>query len=145
MGSCFNYLECPMCGGDLIYSDGTHDMECRNKTTTGCVFAVSFSVSAHRGTLWSIRTVDDRTNYKKLNKMLREIEVRRQNDQYLADNIPNQPKKIVRSRVTKLAFRYSLEKEDIYSIKYSSESPDRLALFYGISETDVRMIREAEV
>ena len=25
----FDYLRCPMCGGELIYSEGTHDLCCR--------------------------------------------------------------------------------------------------------------------
>jgi len=26
----FECLRCPMCGGELIYSDGTHDLCCKN-------------------------------------------------------------------------------------------------------------------
>jgi galactose-1-phosphate uridylyltransferase len=26
----FDHLRCPMCGGELIYSEGTHDLCCRN-------------------------------------------------------------------------------------------------------------------
>ncbi len=26
----FDHLRCPMCGGELVYSEGTHDLCCRN-------------------------------------------------------------------------------------------------------------------
>ncbi len=28
MGEGFDHLRCPMCGGELIYSEGTHDLCC---------------------------------------------------------------------------------------------------------------------
>ena len=30
MEEVFDYLRCPMCGDELMYSEGTHDLCCRN-------------------------------------------------------------------------------------------------------------------
>ena len=229
----FDHLHCPMCGGIILYSEGTHDLGCENNTkpyedayvlreralhdaeyggliykqagpapvrkdqagpapiqkdqaapggiqkdratsvsiqqdkrtmkapcephtakadkrqcsgeARECVFGVSFTESGNRGTLWSIRIIHGQTDYFKLMSMLKKIERRRLDDKPLAANTPNLPKKIERNPITKLAFRYSLEIEDLYSIKFSSETPDRLALFYNLQESDVHRIRAADV
>lgn len=54
------------------------------------------------------------------------------NGEPLAANTPNPPRKRERSGEAKLAFRYGIEEEDIYSIRYSSETVPRLAVFYSI-------------
>lgn len=246
MGEGFDHLRCPMCGGELIYSEGTHDLCCaRNpyesmsaeeweasaalhegRTEYGegdagrlyiykvwnegekeglargaltehghknvdaadvmqdagstmqddtkedevrhrvaevcageryeanppatpikghaCVFAVSFTESGRFGTLWSMRTVHAETNYFSLTRLMQKIEKRLRNGEPLAENAPNPPKKREKSAAAKLAFRFGIEEEDVYSIRFSTETVPRLALFYGIPERDVRRIREAE-
>lgn len=231
----FDHLRCPMCGGELMYSEGTHDLCCRNnpyeiansdelqaserelgnvaqkaggsagnKTalhergagylTEGeekrngftaadipqnhilskapesekqvesgnvaandeksdgipvkrhtCAFAVSFTESGRYGTLWSVRTVHDKTNYFALIRMMRDIEKRQRDGEPLAANIPNLPRKTEKSAVSKLAFRYSIEVEDLYSIRYSSETADRLAAFYGLTVRDIRHIKSTDI
>ena len=113
--------------------------------THKCVFAVSFTESGRFGTLWSMRTVHAETNYFSLTRLMQKIEKRLRNGEPLAANAPNPPKKRERSAAAKLAFRFGIEEEDVYSIRFSTETVKRLALFYGISERDVRRIREAEV
>lgn len=110
-----------------------------------CVFAVSFTESGRFGTLWSMRTVHAETNYFSLTRLMQKIEKRLKNGEPLAANAPNPPKKRERSAAAKLAFRFGIEEEDVYSIRFSTETVKRLALFYGISERDVRRIRKAEV
>ena len=110
-----------------------------------CVFGVSFTESANSGTLWSIRAVHGETNYAALMRLLQNIEERTRNNKPLAANIPNLPKKIERSKVSKLAFRYSLEIEDLYSIKYSTETLERLAMFYNLTEKEIRHIKQSDV
>ncbi|MCK5710330.1 MAG: hypothetical protein KAI07_07300, partial [Deltaproteobacteria bacterium] len=188
----FDHLACPNCGSELVYSDGTHDLGCKNNpkpfeetnkkrerklheqpasygseneknNTMGysaegsdkeeganksnssklcdtkkhnkvlsvcelsrdvesskschtdgeqlglCVFGVSFTESANKGTLWSIRAVHGDTNYAALMRLLQNIEERIRNNKPLAANVPNLPKKIERNKVSKLPFRYSLE------------------------------------
>ncbi|MEQ9619875.1 MAG: hypothetical protein RIG61_11980 [Deltaproteobacteria bacterium] len=219
----FGHLRCPMCSAELIYSEGTHDLCCRNNpyeienrpalqakedevvntalhekgagyfTDRGegrnslsgaeehghessfergntpennragvdsasqgksggtpvkrhtCAFAVSFTESGRYGTLWSMRTVHEGTNYFALMRLMQNIEKRQRNGEPLAANIPNLPKKTERSAVSKLAFRYSIEVEDLYSIKYSSETVDRLAAFYGLSAGDIRHIKSVDI
>jgi len=113
--------------------------------THKCVFAVSFTESGRFGMLWSMRTVHAETNYFSLTRLMQKIEKRLRNGEPLAANAPNPPKKRERSAAAKLAFRFGIEEEDVYSIRFSTETVKRLALFYGISERDVRRIREAEV
>jgi hypothetical protein len=110
-----------------------------------CVFAVSFTESGRFGTLWSMRTVHSETNYFSLTRLLQKIEKRLRNGEPLAENSPNPPKKREKSAAAKLAFRFGIEEEDVYSIRFSTETVKRLALFYCIPERDVRRIREAEV
>jgi len=243
----FDYLRCPMCGGELIYSEGTHDLCCRRngqeageegatedgqiyaaageyeasslceereaygacagdgagtarsgllasaaapatgagrtgrggarlrkarptnpdrphvsrkgfrrsaglmaregatQPEAGCVFAVSFTGSGGHGTLWSLRTDHRNTNYFSLMRLLQRIEKRVENGEPLAPNIPNTARKVERSPVLKLAFKYGLEEEDIYSIRHSTESVERLALFYGITEKEVKEIKRASM
>jgi hypothetical protein len=227
----FDHLACPNCGSELVYSEGTHDLGCKNNPkpfeghnkrrerkfhersasygseneknnrraysgegsgkeeranksnslklcdtkkddsdikvlnvcelspdaqtsksrNTGseqpklCVFGVSFTESANNGTLWSIRAVHGETNYAALMRLLQNIEERTRNNKPLAANIPNLPKKIERSKVSKLAFRYSLEIEDLYSIKYSTETLERLAMFYNLTEKEIRHIKQSDV
>ncbi len=226
----FDHLACPNCGSELVYSDGTHDLGCKNnpkpfegpnkkrgrkfyeqsasygseneknntrvneipqdgpgaeqganesenlklcdtkkyKSDTKvlnvcelshdvgaskscntdsklCVFGVSFTESANSGTLWSIRAVHGETNYAALMRLLQNIEERIRNNKPLAANVPNLPKKIERSKVSKLAFRYSLEVEDLYSIKYSTETLERLAMFYNLTEKEIRHIKQSDV
>lgn len=240
----FDYLRCPMCGGELIYSEGTHDLCCRRNASEagekeaaeegrvyaaageferaslceereaygtcagdgtgaahsgihvgamagagragrggarlrkarqagvdrphvsrkgfrrsaglmakegevpgddGCVFAVSFTGSGGHGTLWSLRTDHRNTNYFSLMRLLQRIEKRVANGEPLAPNIPNTARKVERSPVLKLAFKYGLEEEDIYSIRHSTESVGRLALFYGITEREVKEIKRASM
>lgn len=110
-----------------------------------CVFAVSFTESGRFGMLWSMRTVHAETNYFSLTRLMQKIEKRLRNGEPLAENAPNPPKKREKSAAAKLAFRFGIEEEDVYSIRFSTETVKRLALFYGIPERDVRRIREAEV
>jgi hypothetical protein len=111
----------------------------------GCVFAVSFTESARFGTLWSVRVVHGETNYFALMRLMQKIEKRRAAGEPLAANAPHLPKKRERSPAAKLAFRFGIEEEDVYSIKFSSETVKRLAVFYGIPERDVKRIREEEL
>ncbi len=111
----------------------------------GCVFAVSFTESARLGTLWSVRLVHRDTNYFALMRLMQKIEKRRASGEPLAANAPFQLKKRERSPAARLAFRFGIEEEDVYSIKFSSETVKRLAVFYGITEREVRMIRETEL
>ena len=229
----FDHLLCPICGSELVYSEGTHDLGCKNnpkpfegpnkkrerkfheqpaaygsdkEITSGvmnkiseagqgnekgankfsslklcdnkkyksgmkginvcelspevetskssntnseqtmlCVFGVSFTESAHSGTLWSIRIVHGNTNYAALMRLLQNIEERTRNNEPLAPNVPNLPKKIEKSKVSKLAFRYSVEIEDLYSIKYSIETLKRLAMFYNLTEKEIRHIKQTDV
>jgi hypothetical protein len=92
-----------------------------------------------------MRTVHSETNYFSLTRLLQKIEKRLRNGEPLAENSPNPPKKREKSAAAKLAFRFGIEEEDVYSIRFSTETVKRLALFYGIPERDVRRIREAEV
>lgn len=78
-------------------------------------------------------------------RLMQKIEKRRANGEPLAANTPYQPRKRERTRAGKIAFRYGIEEEDVYSIKFSSETVKRLAVFYGIPERDVKRIREEEV
>ena len=110
-----------------------------------CVFAVTFTESGRFGTLWSVRVVHGETNYFSLMRLMQKIEKRQRSGEPLAANAPNPPKKRERSQAAKLAFRYGIEEEDIYSIRFSSETVPRLAVFYGISERDIRQIKQAEV
>ena len=110
-----------------------------------CFLGMSFTESAYKGTLWSIRIVDEKTNYAALMMLMRDIEKRVRAKQPLAVNVPNLPKKIERNKVTKLAFRYNLEIEDLYSIKYSTETIERLAMFYNLTQKEVRHIKQTDV
>jgi hypothetical protein len=110
-----------------------------------CVFAVSFTESSRFGTLWSVRIAHGETNYFALMRLMQKIEKRRAAGEPLASNAPHPSKKRERTRAGRLAFRYGIEEEDVYSIKYSSETVSRLAIFYGIPERDVRMIKAEEV
>ncbi|HKQ32381.1 MAG TPA: hypothetical protein VJV40_04185, partial [Thermodesulfobacteriota bacterium] len=110
-----------------------------------CVFAVSFTESARFGTLWSVRVVHGETNYFALMRLMQKIEKRRASGEPLASNAPHQMKRRERSPAARLAFRYGIEEEDVYSIKFSSETVKRLAVFYGIPERDVKRIREEEL
>jgi hypothetical protein len=117
----------------------------KSENTRRCVFAVSFTESANFGTLWSIRTVHGGTNYFALMRLIDKIEKRQKRGAPLAANVPNLPRKVERSKECKLAFRYSLEVEDLYSIKYSSETVNKLAMYYGLSEPDIRHIQAVEI
>ncbi|MEM7009247.1 MAG: hypothetical protein AAF462_08960 [Thermodesulfobacteriota bacterium] len=226
----FDHLPCPICGRELLYSEGTHDLGCinnpkpidkvnnkeqrtlhENTTSYGfgsnsstdqmqsnialstaqgheyksyrlcdkknsnskhsqsnmceldgksqscarsgkdeasdeyCVFGISFTESAKNGTLWSIRIVDGETDYQALVRLMQNIEKRLRADESLAANVPNLPKKVERSKVSKLAFRYSLEIEDLYSIKYSTETIERLAMFYNLTSKEVRHIKQTDI
>jgi hypothetical protein len=110
-----------------------------------CVFAVSFTESARFGTLWSVRIVHGETNYFALMRLMQKIEKRRAAGEPLAANAPHPPRKRERTRAGRIAFRYGIEEEDVYSIKYSTETVPRLAVFYGIPERDVRRIQAEEV
>jgi hypothetical protein len=110
-----------------------------------CVFAASFTESSRFGTLWSVRIVHGETNYFALMRLMQKIEKRRAAGEPLAANSPHPPKKREKTRAARLAFRYGIEEEDVYSIKYSSETVSRLAIFYGIPERDVRRIQAEEV
>ena len=115
------------------------------KKSSECVFALSFTESGKYGTLWSIRTVHGGTNYFSLMRLMDKIEKRQRRGEPLAANVPNLPRKVERSKECKLAFRYSIEVEDLYSIKYSSETVDRLAMYYGLTEPDIRHIQAIEI
>jgi len=247
----FDYLRCPMCGGELIYSEGTHDLCCRRnrpeageataaaeveeqeqayaasgdyETPTlceereeygaytgdgdggsmhpgfhagagatpggrtglggarlrkarqsatadrphvsrkgfrrsaglvareggapeedGCLFAVSFTGSGGHGTLWSVRTDHRSTNYFALMRLFQRIEKRVEKGEHLAPNIPNTARKVERSPVLKLAIKHGLEEEDLYSIRHSTESVDRLAHFYNLTEGEIRGIKRAKL
>lgn len=226
----FDHLACPICGGELLYSEGTHDLGCRNKARPNqnsgkkknnflheetapygnisacdqlikeevssvskmheheskncklcetrksnptskyqnlcelndyihspqyecededrqriCVFGISFTESANVGTLWSIRIVDGETDYAALMKLMQSIEQRVRAKEPLAANVPNLPRKIERSTVSKLAFSYKLEIEDLYSIKYSTETIERLAMFYNLTQKEIRHIKQSDI
>ena len=221
----FDHLLCPICGTELIYSEGTHDLGCKNNPkpfeesskkrervlhetpvsygngvepnisenedpgtstestnyksyrlcgyknsessinvcdlesrTSGaehqdhfrdkddfCVFGLSFTESAKNGTLWSIRIVDGETNYEALMRLMRDVERRFRAKEPLAANVPNLPKKVERTNASKLAFRYNIEIEDLFSIKYSTETIDRLAMFYNLTSKEVRHIKQTDV
>ena len=221
----FDHLLCPICGTELIYSEGTHDLGCTNNpkpleesskkrervlhensvsygkqgdpkniednylsTSNGsneyksyklcdykdsdgtnnvcdmtggsqsstysdqsdeesgfCVFGLSFTESAKNGTLWSIRIVDGETNYAALMRLMHTVEKRAKAKKPLAANVPNLPKKIERTNASKLAFRYNLEIEDLFSIKYSTETIDRLAMFYNLTSKEVRHIKQTDI
>ncbi len=226
----FDHLYCPICGSELVYSEGTHDLGCKNnpnpsgnhnkknkisfhedapsyepcnmvlegRSTTDtlgaagensnyksyklcdnkklksddsyknvcelphniensqspnidkeksdlCFFGMSFTESAHKGTLWSIRIIDGETNYAALMRLMQTVEKRVRANQPLAANVPNLPKKIERTKVTKLAFRYNLEIEDLYSIKYNTETIERLAMFYNLTNKEIRHIKQSDV
>ena len=111
----------------------------------GCLFALSFTGSGGHGTLWSVRTDHRRTNYFALMRLLQRIEKRVEKGEHLAPNIPNTARKVERSPVLKLAFKYGLEEEDIYSIRHSTESVDRLAHFYNLTEGQIRDIKRAKL
>ena len=85
------------------------------------------------------------TNYFSLMRLMQKIEKRRKSGAPLAANAPHQPKKRERTRAGKIAFRYGIEEEDVYSIKFSSETVRRLSIFYGIPERDVRRIRDEDI
>lgn len=106
---------------------------------------MSFTESESLGTLWSLRIVHEGTNYFSLIQLMRKIEKRGVKGEPLAANAPHPPRKRGRSEAAKLAFRYGIEEEDVYSIKYSYETVPLLAVFCGISERDIRHIKQAEV
>ncbi len=223
----FDCFHCPICDGELVYSEGTHDLGCKNnpkpfenynkknksflhedeglygsrdtvsvdelptenigsavekrnykvcnnnkheskdgyknvcelphnsrnsqnsslesEQSDLCVFGLSFTESASNGTLWSIRIVDGETNYAALMRLMQKIEQRVRDNQPFVANVPNLPKKIERTKVKKLAFRYNLEIEDLYSIKYSTETIERLALFYNLTNKEIRHIKQTDV
>lgn len=227
----FDHLYCPICGSELVYSEGTHDLGCRNNPkpcgnqsskklnpkknslheevgpygscnkssgdrhkidnpstpsedsrnnsykfcnnksqgrhnnvcelpsntekhespkmqypkSDSCVFGMSFTESAQKGTLWSIRIIDGETNYAALMRLMQTVEKRVKANRALAANVPNLPKKIERTKVKKLAFRYNLEVEDLYSIKYSTETIERLAMFYNLTNKEIRHIKQSDV
>lgn len=226
----FDHLACPICGNELVYSEGSHDLGCRNnpklseninkinktylreevesygecsvnehnnklhdssepivreqgyksykmcdinkpnpssnyqniceltgnikscknegkdeQKRTVCVFGISFTESASKGTLWSIRIIDGQTNYAALMRLMQNIEGRVREKEPLAANVPNLPKKIERSNVSKLAFRYNLEIEDLFSIKYSTETIERLAMFYNLTQKEIRHIKQSDI
>ena len=209
----FDHLPCPICGSELVYSEGTHDLGCENnpkpfergnknnkgflhedvglygpintvvtdksptdkigfegekanynnvcelphniensqssnieiKKSDLCAFGMSFTESARKGILWSIRIIDGQTNYAALLRLMQNVEKRVRAKLPLAANVPNLPKKIERSKVKKLAFRYNLAIEDLYSIKYSTETIDRLAMFYNLTNKEIRHIKQTDV
>jgi len=128
---------------DVSQDSPGSDVDKRNSDL--CFFGMSFTESAYKGTLWSIRIVDGETNYAALMRLMRDIEKRVRAKQPLAANVPNLPKKIERNKVTKLAFRYNLEIEDLYSIKYSTETIERLAMFYNLTQKEVRHIKQTDI
>jgi hypothetical protein len=119
--------------------------ENNKRNTDLCFFGMSFTESAYKGTLWSIRIVDEKTNYSSLMRLMQDAEKRFRAKEPLAANVPNLPKKIERNKVTKLAFRYNLEIEDLYSIKYSTETIERLAMFYNLTQKEVRHIKQTDI
>ena len=110
-----------------------------------CVFAISFTESGRNGTLWSVRIVHGGTNYFSLGRLMDKIEKRQRRGEPIAANVANLPRKVERSPACQLAFRYRLDVEDLYSIKYSSETRERLAVFYGISERDIAHIKTMDM
>jgi len=125
-------LPCPMCTSELIYVEGTHDLGCPEDK---CIFAISFSISTpERGVLWDIRMIAKIIDPGPFVSLLKEIERRNRDNERLAANVPNLPKKKPeKTQEQKLAFRYGLEIEDIYSIKYSTYTLERLAMFYNLT------------
>jgi len=123
----------------------SHGTDMNKETSDLCFFGMSFTESAFKGTLWSIRVVDGKTNYAALMRLMRDVEKRVRAKHQLAANVPNLPKKIERNKVTKLAFRYNLEIEDLYSIKYSTETIERLAMFYNLTQKEVRHIKQTDI
>jgi len=121
------------------------ELDADRKETDYCVFGMSFTESAGNGTLWSIRVVDGETSYEALMRLMQEVEKRVRANEPLAENVPNLPKKIERSKVSKLAFRYNLEIEDLYSIKYSTETIEKLAMFYNLTHKEIRHIKQTDI
>jgi hypothetical protein len=168
-------LRCPLCGGELIYSQGSHDLICeRNRidnelsisTDKGggliprsrdmdpprgdtCIFAASFTPSAHSGILFNVRIERAEVNYNALAELIREILTRKPGK--LARNYkdaviiqPAQKKKAAQTD-ERLARKLGLEIEDVFSIKHSTETIKNLAQFYGISEGNVRIIKRTNL
>lgn len=136
-------MTCPMCREELRYDDGTHDLRCSKNL---CVFGISFSKSGEgRGILWDFRIIGEQTDYTALMMLMQEIELRNKNGRPMAPNVPNLPKKVEKTLADKLAFRYGLEIEDLYSIKHSTETLERLATIYKLNKRDVRHIKQADV
>ena len=55
MGEGFDHLRCPMCGGELIYSEGTHDLCCsRNpyESMSGEEWAAGLELREGRAGYW---------------------------------------------------------------------------------------------
>lgn len=159
LGENSNYKSYKFCNDNKNKSEGDYKNICelpnkvenaqvrdRNEQKPGyCVFGISFTESARNGTLWSIRIIDGETNYAALMRLMQNVEKRVRASKALAANVPNLPKKIERTRVKKLAFRYNLEIEDLYSIKYSTETIERLAMFYNLTNKEIRHIKQSDV
>lgn len=167
----FAPLHCPVCGGELIYADGTHDLICQKNTldtgdaipfsyTSGgqkrpgasdldpprgksCIFAITFTESAHSGMLFSIR-IDEKVRYDALADVMRQVLTRRGP---LARNPINGSVRraqlpMEKPTDAKLAEKLGLETEDVYAIQNSTETVKNLAMYYGIQERDVRSIKK---
>jgi len=154
MNSEFKSLTCPNCNSDLIYSDGTHDLKCKNNNAenldpkfldTRCTFAVSFTTSENYGTLWSVRLDRSKTNYEIYLDLMVDIEKRLSENIPLAENTPDAPRgQASWTKEEQICRRYNLEVEDLYSICYSSESIDELAVYYGLDVRDIKSIKDIE-
>lgn len=95
-------IPCPMCGGELIYSQGSHDLVCERNVIDNqpissagkngahapreaemdpprgksCIFAISLTESNNSGSLFSIRINHAETNYMVLSFVMREMQTR---------------------------------------------------------------------
>ncbi len=109
-----------------------------------CLWSIVYRERLQRDSL-KHKDCSGNTNYAALMRLLQNIEERTRNNEPLAPKVPNLPKKTEKSKVSKLAFRYSVEIEDLYSIKYSTETLKRLAMFYNLTEKEIRHIKQTDV
>lgn len=163
-------LFCPLCGGELIYSQGSHDLICERNTLDGpdgiptlngmnaprekdidpprgksCIFAISMTESINSGALFSIRMDKDGVNYPVLNGVMREMQTRKRGQlarTWAESQLSRIQKPLANGTDAKLAKKLGLEVEDVYSIQNSTETVKNLAMYYGLTEGQVRGIKK---
>lgn len=163
-------LPCPICGGELVYSQGSHDLICERNTLDGpdgiatlngmnaprekdidpprgksCIFAISMTESINSGALFSIRIDKAGVNYPMLSLVMHEMQTRKRGQlaRNWAESQMNRIQKPLASGTDeKLAKKLGLETEDVYAIQNSTETVKNLAMYYGITEGQVRGIKK---